>query len=106
MLVGQGARNSCSLSEKVVRNLIFIRHGETAWNREKRFQGHSDVPLNERGLLQAELLAGALPREGVSRLLSSPLIRARQTAGIIGARLNLTVEIVQVRKHGSVRILY
>ena len=75
--------------------MIFIRHGETAWNREKRFQGHSDVPLNERGLLQAELLAGALQREHVSKLLSSPLTRARQTAEIIGARLNLAVEIMQ-----------
>ncbi len=78
-----------------MRYLIFIRHGETAWNREKRFQGHSDVPLNERGLLQAELLAGALQREGVSTLFSSPLARARQTAEIIGARLNLAVEVMQ-----------
>jgi len=78
-----------------VCNLIFIRHGETAWNREKRFQGHSDVPLNERGLLQAELLAGALQRERVSKLVSSPLIRARQTAEIIGARLDLAVEVMR-----------
>lgn len=78
-----------------MRHLIFIRHGETAWNREKRFQGHSDVPLNERGLLQAELLAGALQREGVSRLLSSPLARARQTAEIIGERLNIAVEVIR-----------
>ena len=95
MPVGQSARNSCSLSEKALSNLIFIRHGETAWNREKRFQGHSDVLLNERGLLQAELLAGALQREGVSRLFSSPLARARQTAEIIGERLNLDVEIMR-----------
>jgi len=78
-----------------VGHLIFIRHGETAWNREKRFQGHSDVPLNERGLLQAELLAGALQREGVSKLFSSPLARARQTAEIMGARLYLAVEIMR-----------
>jgi len=78
-----------------VRNFIFIRHGETAWNREKRFQGRSDVPLNERGLLQAGLVAGALQREDVSRLFCSPLIRARQTAEIIGTRLNLPVEVMQ-----------
>lgn len=78
-----------------MRNFIFIRHGETAWNREKRFQGRSDVPLNERGLLQAGLVAGALQREDVSRLFCSPLIRARQTAEIIGTRLNLPVEVMQ-----------
>ncbi len=78
-----------------MRFLIFIRHGETAWNREKRFQGgRSDIPLNARGILQSELLAGALLREHVRALFSSPLVRARRTAEIIGERIGLNVRIL------------
>ena len=73
---------------------ILIRHGETAWNREKRFQGASDTALNEVGRLQAQLVAGALLRENVQSILSSPLLRARETANIIGARLGVEVKVL------------
>ena len=62
--------------------LYIIRHGETAKNKQKLLQGRSDMPLNERGSLQAEK-AGAFFRErGISfdAVYSSPLIRAVQTA--------------------------
>jgi probable phosphoglycerate mutase len=66
--------------------LIFIRHGETDWNRELRFQGQKDVPLNARGRLQAarngRALAGVL-RSGDWRLVSSPLRRAVETMEIV-----------------------
>ena len=74
--------------------LIFIRHGETDWNRQKRFQGgRSDTPLNFRGLLQAEMAAAALLREHVSSVFCSPLVRAVTTAGIIGERLGVPVTV-------------
>lgn len=61
-------------------DLIFIRHGETDWNRQLRFQGHIDVPLNPTGHEQAQRLAQALAAERFDLLVSSDLQRARQTA--------------------------
>lgn len=63
--------------------LILVRHGETAWNRERRLQGHIDVPLNDEGLWQARAVARALAIERPDVLYSSDLIRARQTAEAI-----------------------
>jgi probable phosphoglycerate mutase len=60
--------------------LLFIRHGETAWNREQRFQGHRDVPLNELGHLQARRLAERLAADPHDALYCSDLTRARETA--------------------------
>ena len=62
--------------------LILIRHGETDWNRELRFQGHVDVPLNATGHEQARRLASRLAAEQiqVDHLVSSDLIRTQQTA--------------------------
>lgn len=60
--------------------LILLRHGETDWNRELRFQGQVDVPLNAVGHAQAERLAQRLAGEPVHHLVSSDLVRTRQTA--------------------------
>ena len=58
--------------------LILIRHGETDWNRELRFQGHADVPLNDVGQEQARRVAARLASESVRLLVSSDLQRAVQ----------------------------
>jgi probable phosphoglycerate mutase len=60
--------------------LILIRHGETDWNRELRFQGQVDVPLNAVGHEQARRLGVRLAGEAVQLLVCSDLIRTRQTA--------------------------
>ena len=60
-----------------------MRHGETEWNRTHRFQGRSDVPLNERGRDQGHALALALKDEAIKAIYSSPLTRAIETAHLI-----------------------
>ena len=78
-------------------DIFLVRHGETAWNRELRFQGQIDVPLNDLGLTQAHRLADRLRVEWHSgfdkplRLFSSDLQRAHQTAAALGQALDLPV---------------
>jgi 2,3-bisphosphoglycerate-dependent phosphoglycerate mutase len=70
--------------------LILLRHGETDWNRELRFQGHVDVALNAIGLEQARRLARRLAGERAHRLYASDLLRAQQTALPVGLQLGLS----------------
>ncbi len=72
-------------------SVLLARHGETAFNAEHRFQGQLDVPLNETGRAQAAALAErvAAERSDLAALWASPLVRARETAEIVGARIGL-----------------
>jgi broad specificity phosphatase PhoE len=73
----------------VPTTLVLVRHGETDWNRERRFQGHADTPLNGAGRRQAAELADALRGERVTVVYTSPLRRASETASIVAERLGL-----------------
>ena len=73
--------------------LYLFRHGETDWNREHRFQGHTDIPLNESGREQAARLAMDLGLHSLDALLTSDLSRARETAALIHAQLKLPIII-------------
>lgn len=64
-----------------------IRHGRTAWNKEGRAQGHSDIPLDENGLAEATKLAERLEKEEWDIIFSSNLLRAKQTAEVIAERM-------------------
>src|ERR1700741_2656837 len=74
-----------------VTELLLVRHGETDWNRERRFQGHADQPLNETGREQARAPATDLDGNGIDLIYTSDLARARETAEIVGAQLGLDV---------------
>ncbi len=67
--------------------LILVRHGVTAWNRERRFQGHTDPGLDDEGREQARRTAARLAREAVHAIYSSDLGRAWQTAAPIARAL-------------------
>ncbi len=69
--------------------LVLIRHGETDWNVEGRYQGQADPPLNARGRAQAQALVEPLRPLGLDVLYTSPLRRARQTAEVLATALHL-----------------
>ncbi|MDD2207101.1 alpha-ribazole phosphatase [Aminobacterium sp. MB27-C1] len=71
----------------VLKQILFIRHGQTDWNNEMRYQGQSDVPLNAEGLEQADRLSLRLCSCFQADLIvTSPLCRAHRTAEIIAMR--------------------
>ena len=72
--------------------IVLIRHGQTDMNREGRFQGQIDVPLNSIGLAQARRLAERLARERFDAFYCSDLLRTRQTAEPSSSRLDLAAE--------------
>jgi probable phosphoglycerate mutase len=75
-----------------VLRLLLVRHGVTDWNEARRYQGHTDTPLNDEGRRQARLLAHALAGETVGRLYASDLKRAAETAAILAEALGVHVE--------------
>ena len=74
------------------RSFFFLRHGETQYNLERRFQGAIDVPLNETGMLQAQRAAAVLRHQRFTRLVSSPANRVLKTA-------SYTVEATGIPMH-------
>jgi len=73
--------------------LCLVRHGQTDWNLEGRYQGQSDVPLNDKGLAQARSLAEQLKDQSFAAIYSSDLRRARQTAEPIANLLGINIQL-------------
>ena len=71
--------------------LLLVRHGETIWNAQQRFQGHSDVPLSEVGRAQALALAATLRSRTIDAVYASDLCRATETAEILMKERNLPI---------------
>ena len=77
------------------REFLFVRHGQTDWNVQGRLQGRSDRPLDADGIAQAHASSEQLADEKVSFIVSSPLMRAQQTARVISEALNVPISIDQ-----------
>lgn len=73
--------------------IILVRHGETQWNRELVFRGRKDIPLNERGLLQAQAIGEALRSKKIDAIYSSPLARAIETARPLSESLKIEIKL-------------
>lgn len=77
----------------IVRSFYFIRHGQTDWNKEGRFQGSTDIPLNEIGRGQASKAFELVARLPIDIIVTSNLSRAQETAEIINEKLQLPIII-------------
>ena len=86
-------------------SLYLVRHGETDWNAERRIQGRTDIPLNDTGRAQALTTGKLLARRSWDGLYSSPLIRAVETAQIIGDQIGMstagTIDAIAERNYGE-----
>ncbi|WAP51456.1 histidine phosphatase family protein [Arthrobacter sp. ATA002] len=74
---------------RLPKRLVLVRHGETNWNQERRLQGHTDNPLNLVGRAQAREAGRLLAADSWDVLVSSPLLRAVQTARHIADAVGL-----------------
>ena len=74
-------------------HLALVRHGETDWNSEGRYQGQSDIPLNAKGMAQAEALARRLRGEKFDAIYTSDLARAAQTAEALAVETGTPVHL-------------
>lgn len=75
------------------RRVVLWRHGQTLWNVERRFQGHTDVPLDPDGRVQAERAAARLAALEPTAIVSSDLSRATVTAQALASRVDLPVAV-------------
>ncbi len=71
--------------------IYLMRHGETNWNKEKRMQGRTDIELNENGRQQAISAREKFERLNIDLIISSPLIRAKQTAKLVSEGTNIPI---------------
>lgn len=77
--------------------IYLIRHGETDWNLEGRLQGREDIPLNDTGILQADACGQAFSGMNIGAIITSPLLRAVKTAGIIAGYAGVKEIIIDER---------
>lgn len=72
--------------------ILLVRHGQSTWNADGRWQGRADPPLSDLGQRQAAVAAETVASAGITSVWSSPLRRARETAAIVAAQLGLAVQ--------------
>ncbi len=75
------------------RSFYFIRHGQTDWNKEERLQGHTDIPLNDIGRAQAKEVLKLISDLPIDLIITSDLLRSKETAEIINEKLQLPLTL-------------
>ena len=90
--ITQKSGNIIREESKIVTSIYLVRHGQTAWNKEEIFRGRTDVPLDESGQKQAELVGQYFKGMKIHAIYSSPLARAWETAQAIARFHTLKVE--------------
>ena len=81
--------------------LYLIRHGQTDWNIQGKIQGSHDIPLNDTGRAQAKLVAEGMDSRPVTKIFSSTLMRAVETARMIGDRQHVDIYLVVHQSSGG-----
>src|SRR5579885_891994 len=81
--------------------LYLVRHGQTAWNAQEKAQGHTDVPLDETGKIQAQRLAELLEGSRIDLILTSDLQRSKETAQVIADRFGAPLEATELLRERS-----
>ncbi|WP_101758656.1 histidine phosphatase family protein [Oceanicoccus sp. KOV_DT_Chl] len=76
------------------KKIVFLRHGSTKYNVEKRWMGSIDLPLNKIGKLEVEKVANKLEKLTIDVIYSSPLIRALETANILRSNFPKNIDLV------------
>jgi probable phosphoglycerate mutase len=74
-------------------HILLVRHGETAWNREGRYQGRTDIPLSPDGEAQVRALSARLAHVPIAAAVASPLVRARATAEAVLAGREVALQL-------------
>lgn len=87
------------VSQPSTTHINLIRHGETDWNAQHRYQGTSDVPLNEVGRRQAQLLGESMRGESWDVIYSSPSIRAFDTAKAAAAAIGIDEDAIIIDRN-------
>jgi broad specificity phosphatase PhoE len=93
----------------MVTNLFLVRHGETSWNRARRFQGQTDIPLNEAGLKQAMRLPDWFQNKSIDIIYSSDLCRAYETARPLAEKYGIPLvksSYLRERGYGKLEGMY
>ena len=92
------------IEPKIKSHWFIIRHGETDWNKEQRWMGHEEIPLNETGRKQAKEAAGQLKGKNIDLIISSDLARCKETAEIIAEELKaeLIFDTALRERHGGI----
>ncbi len=85
--------------------ILLVRHGQSEGNAERRFGGHTETPLSERGRREADATARALADENINAIYSSDLPRAMETATPLGVLTNLNIETTKAFRERSVGVM-